>query len=175
MKIVFIFTSLLFASIVQAFLFRLGFFGTVEPPLLLLTVFYWLWRMPFGERIFFATLVSLFFESMSIFPPGSYFVVLLSLASCTGALRSFFVNAKPHVIQGITAFVSLFFAAVFMGVYSFLADRVYGIETEFGMQWILFLFWSLGWAFIYSLVTYIRDLLHHNAAFQQKTIHQSFS
>ena len=172
MKTVFIIVSIFFAFIIQAFLFRLGFFGTIEPPLLLLTVFYWLWRLPFGERIIFSILVSLFFESMSIFPQGGYFVVLLSLANCPRIVQSLFMNAKPYVTRMIGAFVFLFFTVVLMGAYSFLFDVVRGSETGLGMQWVSFLLWSLGWAFVYSSVTHI---LYRNAVFHQKKIPQYFS
>ncbi|MBI2056118.1 MAG: hypothetical protein HYT37_01955 [Candidatus Sungbacteria bacterium] len=151
MKTFFILISIACAFLIESALARILPVITFAPPLTLLTVFYWLWH---GEKKDYLAIIAsagFFLESVSLFFPGSYVVVLLTLSFFTPVLKRYAANQGSLRVQTAVFALFLFFTATIMDLYMFFAGKIYGLDIPVGWRRTELFMWMAVWPLVYVL------------------------
>lgn len=138
MKIILIFSSIVCAFFVENTLSRIIAPAAFPPPITLFTLFYWLWRVQGREAVILSILAGFFLESVSIFPPGSYVVVLLVVAAAISFFKR--IIANPKSIWVIALSVAMF-------LFSFLSVSWWYASAAIHWKFVLLV---LAWPFVFS-------------------------
>ncbi len=173
MKATIIIFSTIFAFLFEGIFLRIVQLNGMGPPLVFLTLFYWLWRIQAHERIFLALTTSVFWESVSLFPPGSYVVIVCMLALFIGFLKLYVADDKTVWMQGVAAGTFLFAAALFIPFYAFFVLKLSGISAVLEVDLFSFFMWAMVWAFIFSCGLAFFD--RYGSFFQKKARYKKFS
>lgn len=177
MKAIIIIFSTVFAFLLEGIFLRIVQLNGIEMefPLVFLTLFYWFWRIQAHERIFLALITAIFLESVSLFPPGSYAVILCILALFIGFLKSYVANDKTIWVQGVAAGIFLFAAALFIPLYAFFVLKLSAEGESAVLELYLFSFftWAMLWVFVFSCGLAFFD--RYGSSFQKKAKYKKFS
>lgn len=104
---------LLFFTILAAFVLelvvggRLAFLG-INPPLLILALNFWFWELNLSKRIFLGAAMGILFDSISIFPFGTYAVMFILLAFLTELSQIVFSNIQSLLTKTVGAALAVF-------------------------------------------------------------------
>lgn len=119
------------------------------PPLVLLAVFYWLWHGEKNKYTAPLAVAAFFLESVSLFFPGSYVVVLLVLAFLTPLLKQHVANLDSLRVQAAVFAFFLFLTAAVMKLYMFFFEKIKGAGLPIAWRFEEFFWWMIVWSFVY--------------------------
>lgn len=72
--------------------------GFLMPPLAVVVICYWLWRLDWGERLMLAFCSGIILDAIGFFPMGSHTFVLVALAFLCTPMKSFFSNTQSRFV-----------------------------------------------------------------------------
>lgn len=73
--------------------------GSFMPPLAVVVICYWLWRLNWGERLMLAFCSGILLDAIGMFTMGTHTFVLVVLAFLCTPMKSFFSNTQSRLVM----------------------------------------------------------------------------
>lgn len=94
--IIFLFISMVSAFVLDAVL---GYITKgIIPPLIVIVIFYWFWRLEIGYRILLGVAVGAVLDTIGFLPVGTYTFMLVCVAFLCEPMKTFFSNTGSRMV-----------------------------------------------------------------------------
>ena len=98
----------LLLSIASAFVFDIVWgqiAGGIIPPIAVLAILYWFWRLDLGQRIVLAIISGAILDTIGFLPSGTYMLILMGLAFICEPMKTFFSNTESRMVIALNVII----------------------------------------------------------------------
>ena len=98
----------LLLSTVAAFAFDVAWghiAAGIIPPVAVIALLYWFWRLDLGQRLLCAMISGAVLDTIGFLPPGTYMLILVSLAFLCEPMKTFFSNTESRMVIALNVII----------------------------------------------------------------------
>ena len=77
----------------------------IIPPVVVIAILYWSWRLEFGQRIILAAISGVVLDTIGFLPSGTYILILVGLAFLCEPMKTFFSNTESRLVVALSVII----------------------------------------------------------------------
>ena len=156
--------SVSLALVLEWVLARMPYPVGFSPPVVVAVLIFWWWQKPLFTRLLAGAVVGFLLDSLSLFPFGTYLIVITVAAFLSGMMGSLFSRPYEFLPRSIGMASLLFFVIFFISPLARLIGWLKGGTFYFtAMEMVSITYGALFWSIVLSLAAVILTRLRRSS------------